>query len=355
MILRKTILISAGGTGGHIFPALAVAEELSKEYDIVWVGAKTGLENTLVPQHGINLQTINIGGVRNKGILRKILLPLVLIRALLQCITIIRRYKACAIVGFGGYVAFPIGLSAKLMGKPLIIHEQNSVAGLTNKILAKISNCVLTAFPKVLNSSKSHYVGNPVRQRILDLNKPRLPINLDDFSLKILIVGGSLGAQVLNDIVPEALARIANKVKSVTHQVGRGDTKVVANKYQAANINAQVVNFIDDMATAYLGHDIIICRAGASTVSEVAAAGILAIFVPYPHAVDDHQTANAGFLLENGAAYLIPQAEFSAQKLTNLLAIQTPEIINAMSLQAKKLAVNDSTQQICGYIIKLVK
>lgn len=353
-MIKQKIIISAGGTGGHIFPGLAIACELSSDYEIIWVGAKTGLENTLVPKHGYLLETVSVAGVRGNGFIRKLRLPFTLIKSGIECLRILLRHKPVAVIGFGGYATFPICFTAKLIGKPIIIHEQNSIAGLTNKLCAKFANVILTAFPNVLLSDKTHFVGNPVRLEIINAYSPDKYSSNND-KIRILIVGGSLGAKVLNDVVPVALKDFGNKVSVITHQVGRGDKEQVLNLYENTNIeNVNVVNFIDDMAKAYREHDIIICRSGASTVTEVAASGIAAIFVPYPHAVDDHQTTNARYLSDNNAAILIKQSEFSIEKLqdtiNNMNQVKCANIAN----EARYYAVLDSTQKIVSYIKNII-
>lgn len=353
--MEKTIIISAGGTGGHIFPALAVAKELQDKYKIIWVGAKSGLENTLVPNHGFQLETVSVAGVRGKGYLRKLKLPITLLKSAIECLKIIIKYKPVAIVGFGGYATFPICMVGGVLGKPIIIHEQNSIAGLTNKLSSKFARVVLTAFPNVLVSSKTHTVGNPVRNEIIAAyNKDKFTNRIDD-KLSILIIGGSLGAKALNDNVPLALSKISGKISHVTHQVGRGDIDIVKKLYHNANItNINVVNFITDMAAAYLEHDLIICRAGASTVSEVAATGSVAIFVPFPHAVDDHQTYNAKYLSDNGGAILLPQTNLTADSLAQIISTFSVSKCAEISAQAYKNAVTDSTSRICKYITSVI-
>lgn len=351
--MKKNIIISAGGTGGHIFPALAVAKELTCNYNIIWVGAKTGLENQLIPKHGYVLETVSVAGVRNKGFLRKLSLPWVLFKALWQCIYILLKYNPCATIGFGGYATFPICLGSRLFAKPVLIHEQNSVAGLTNRVIAKIATRILTAFPGVLPSPKTVLVGNPVRKEILELGSQEQRVRETD-KLRILIIGGSLGAKVLNDTVPLAVAKIGGHIAEVIHQVGRGDLETVQSLYAQYGIKAFVTNFIDDMARAYLSSDVIICRAGASTVAEVAAAGVAAIFVPYPYAVDDHQTTNARYLSEHGAALLIPQPELTADGLARVLAELTPGKCHRMATQARQLAILDATHRICNQLANVV-
>ena len=354
--MRPNLIISAGGTGGHIFPALAVASQLNDKFNIIWVGATVGLENQIVPRHGYKLETVRIGGIRNKGLVRKLMLPITLFKAFVSCLYLILKYQPKAVIGFGGYSTFPICLMAKLTYRPVIIHEQNSVAGLTNKILSKISNRILTAFPGVLTSSKTFMVGNPVRDEIILVGQHKFQSAEDSTAngLRILIIGGSLGAKVLNDFAPLALARSSQKILSVVHQVGRGDASVVAELYQEYKLNAKVVNFIDDMAEAYANADLVICRAGASTVAEIACAGVAAIFVPYPYAVDDHQASNARYLADNNAAFLLPQSDLSVESLAEVInkwdIIKCREVGN----KAKSFAIVDSTTQICNHILELI-
>lgn len=353
--MKKTIIISAGGTGGHIFPALAIAKQLQNNYKIVWVGAKAGLENTLIPQHGFLLETVTVAGVRNKGLLRKLLLPFTLLRAHVECLKILLKHRPALVVGFGGYATFPITLTAKLLAKPVVIHEQNSVAGLTNRILARVVNKILVAFPDVLTSSKTLLVGNPVRQEIIAAFHNKNILGEGVAGLRILIIGGSLGAKALNDNVPLALAKLGNKVSEVTHQVGRGEVEPIAEIYRQHNVNANVVNFIEDMAAAYTNADLIICRAGASTVAEVACAGIAAIFVPYPYAVDDHQTVNTRQLVEAGAAQLLPQTNLTPDSLAEIIRNLSHTQCQAMGQKARSIAIIDSTERICRQIVKQIK
>ena len=344
---KPVIIISAGGTGGHIFPALAVARQLTDSYDVVWVGGKTGMENQIIPQNGYPLETVSVAGVRNKGAVRKLMLPFTMLRALFECWCILRKHRPTTVIGFGGYATFPILLAARILGKKTLIHEQNSVAGLTNRVLAKIVNQVLTAFPNVLSSAKTQLVGNPVRQEIIDI----APASTNTSGkLNILIVGGSLGAKALNDNVPLALNAVKDKISSIVHQIGRNDGSTVADYYREHDLNAQVVNFIDNMAQAYSNADVIICRAGASTVAEVSCAGKCAIFVPYPYAVDDHQTHNAAYLVEQGAAFLLPQSKLTSESLASLISELNPEKCQHIGLKAKSLAITNSTQLICAAI-----
>lgn len=353
--MNKTIIISAGGTGGHIFPALAIAKQLQNSYKIIWVGAKTGLENTLIPQHGFLLETVTVAGVRNKGLLRKLLLPFTLLRAHLECLKILLKHRPAIVVGFGGYATFPITLTAKLLFKPVVIHEQNSVAGLTNRILAKVANKVLVAFPAVLAGSKTLLVGNPVRQEIIAAFQNKDISSEDVAGLRVLIIGGSLGAKALNDNVPLALAKLGNKVAEVTHQVGRSEIEPIAEIYRQHKVNVKVVNFVEDMAAAYTNADLIICRAGASTVAEVACAGIAAIFVPYPYAVDDHQTVNTRQLVAAGAAQLLPQTNLTPDSLAEIIRNLSHTQCQAMGQKARSISIIDSTERICQQIIEQIK
>lgn len=347
-------MIAAGGTGGHIFPALAIAHELDSKYNIIWIGGKVGLENKIIPKHCYPLVTINIGGLRGNGIWAKLLLPMRMLRALLQSIFIIMKDRPDLIVGFGGYVTFPIGVAAKFLGIPLIIHEQNSVAGLSNQVLAKISNKVLTAFDGVLSSKKTVIVGNPIRQAIAQLPPPEQRYDLNDSKLKVLIIGGSLGAQVFNQMLPKILAENRSKIGQIIHQVGKNNVSMVQANYAAYNLNVQVTEFIDDMAMAYANSDLLICRAGASTIAEVSAVGICAIFIPYPYAVDDHQTWNAKFLTDNAAGFLINQSRLDSQELSNLL--QSLSKIECLSVAQKAFTfgIKNSTDLICRQLRSLV-
>jgi UDP-N-acetylglucosamine--N-acetylmuramyl-(pentapeptide) pyrophosphoryl-undecaprenol N-acetylglucosamine transferase len=352
-INKVSVMISAGGTGGHIFPALAIAKELAQKCQIVWVGATYGLENQIVPKAGFSLECVEFGGLRNKGWRKKLLLPFSLARAVIHCVQILRRHQPQVIVGFGGYATFPICLSGWLMRIPVIIHEQNSIAGLTNRILAKLATQVLTAFPKVLPSNKTSVVGNPVRNEILNLNNTANPAP-ETAKLRVLIIGGSLGAKALNENVPAALSLIPAKIAAIVHQVGRAQQDVVAAQYAKLGLVAEVREFIEDMAQAYAQADIVICRAGASTVSEIACAAKAAIFIPYPYAVDDHQTANASYLVNNQAALLLPQAQLTPAKLADILATLTPASCYQLGLRALQLAVRDSSSQICTRILHLI-
>lgn len=344
---QRTLMIMAGGTGGHIFPGLAVAEVMkNRGWRVFWLGANGGMETRLVPQHGIELFTVNIAGVRGNGLKRKLALPLVMSRALADSAALIRRQQPDLVLGFGGYVAFPGGLMSRICGRPLVIHEQNSVAGLTNRLLSKIAVRTLYAFPGAFDKSDG-VVGNPVRTDIAAVAAPQVRFTGRDGPLKLLVVGGSLGATVFNNIVPQALALLSEVARpQVIHQAGVKQIDALRTNYAQAGVEADCRAFIDDMAEAYASADIVLCRAGALTIAELAAVGIGSLLVPLPTAVDDHQTWNARFLSNGGAARLIPQNEFNAQTLADLLAGLTREHCMQMAIAARALAVTDAADRI---------
>ncbi|MBP9743528.1 MAG: undecaprenyldiphospho-muramoylpentapeptide beta-N-acetylglucosaminyltransferase [Burkholderiales bacterium] len=349
---KKTILITAGGTGGHIFPALSIAKQLQQQYNVLWVGAHIGIENEIIPKHNIPLLKVTISGLRKKGLIKILLLPWILARAFYQCLKIILCERPDIVVGFGGYVTGPLCATAWLLKIPMLIHEQNSVPGLTNKVLARLATKVMTGFPAVLVSKKTVYVGNPVREDILKLEAPDIRYLRRSGGLNLLIVGGSLGAQVLNELMPQVCAKLVN-VNHVIHQVGRGDLAQVKQRYQDLSITqVEVVPFIEDMAQAYANSDLIICRSGASTVSEVASVGIAAIFVPYPHAVDDHQWYNAQML--SMGAHIIRQAEFNVEKLAGLINSMDRSTCLTMAKNGQQLAIKDSVERIVSLIKKSI-
>jgi UDP-N-acetylglucosamine--N-acetylmuramyl-(pentapeptide) pyrophosphoryl-undecaprenol N-acetylglucosamine transferase len=383
---NKTVLITAGGTGGYVFPALAVAKLLAPEYDILWVGAKGGIENKIVTENNINFAAINISGLRKNGLKRMVLMPLILLRALYQAFLIILKSRADVILGFGGYATFPVCLVGCILRIPVVIHEQNSVPGLTNKILAKIVDKVLVAFPHVLSGKRTKLVGNPVREDILEVQPPEPRYSSRHGGLNVLVIGGSLGAKIFNDELPKIFAEILddkpNHIATITHQVGRGDIEAVKNhyvklgfiqvhrddtdeanpvipvetgihkdkdcSYLTAKIN--LVNFIDNMAEDYNNADLIICRSGASTVSEICAVGIAAIFIPYPHAVDNHQLYNAKPLVDIHAAEMVLQSELTSSKLADIIFSLERRDCQLMAENVRKLAIRDSTTKIKNII-----
>ncbi|WP_028601525.1 undecaprenyldiphospho-muramoylpentapeptide beta-N-acetylglucosaminyltransferase [Ottowia thiooxydans] len=319
---NKCALVMAGGTGGHIFPGLAVADELRERgWRVHWLGAPGSMEEQLVPPRGYAFEPVVFGGVRGKGAKTLFLLPLRLLRAFGQSMGVIRRVKPDVLVAFGGYITFPGGMMGVALNKPLVLHEQNSIAGMANKFLAGIADRVFTAFPGVLpKARKVQWVGNPLRAAFTQGPAPSERFAGRSGPLRVLVVGGSLGARALNEVVPQALAMLgAGQRPVVTHQSGAKQIDELRAAYEKAGVEATLVPFIDDMASAYSEADLVICRAGATTVSEIAAIGAAALFVPFPAAVDDHQTANAKFLVDQGAGWLIQQRDLTPQVLADLL------------------------------------
>lgn len=351
---KRNLLVMAGGTGGHIFPALAVANALrEKGWNVVWLGAAGRMEEQIVPQAGITLETLAISGVRGKGVLTKLAQPWVQLKALLGALRVIFRYRPDVAIGFGGFTGFPGGLAMRLMWLPLVIHEQNSVAGLTNKVLAKIANRVLFAFPSAF-PGRDGCVGNPVRAEIAQVAAPSERFAGRTGPLKLLVVGGSLGAQVFNEEVPKALALLAREDRpQVIHQAGAKHLKILHENYEKAGVVAECAPFIADMAQAYAEADLVLCRSGALTVAELACVGAAAVLVPFPHAVDDHQTGNARYLTDSGAGILIGQQDFSAEKFAALLKDMTRERCLAMAAKARELAKPEATQSVVKVIEEL--
>ena len=348
---QRCALVMAGGTGGHIFPGLAVAEALrDKGWRVHWLGGKgsdtsPSMESQLVPPRGFAFETIDFSGVRGKGPVTLALLPLRLLRAFWQSIQVIRRVKPHVVIGLGGYIAFPAGMMAVLLGKPLVLHEQNSVAGLANKILAQVADRVFTAFPDVLKNAQ--WVGNPLRSAFMRQGEPAARFAARTGPLRLLIVGGSLGAKALNSIVPQALALIPIQTRpTVTHQSGAKQIDELRANYQAAGVDATLIPFIDDTAGAFAHADLIICRAGASTVTEIAAVGAAALFVPFPSAVDDHQTSNARFLVQQGAGWQMVQSELTPQALAKLLQKTERATLLLVGLKAKTMQKTEATARI---------
>lgn len=334
----KTLLVMAGGTGGHIFPGIAVAEVLrARGWRIVWMGNPDGMEARIVPERGYETAWVRFTALRGKGIVRKLLLPLNLLRGFWQALRELGRIRPDVVLGMGGYVTFPGGMMAALTGRALVLHEQNSVAGLANRVLAGVADRVLAGFPKVLK--KAAWVGNPVRADIAAVAAPAERFAGRSGALRVLVVGGSLGAAVLNETVPQALARMKPAERPfVTHQAGAKQIDALRSAYAAAGVEGELLPFIDDMATKYAGADLVICRAGALTVTELAAAGAASLLVPFPHAVDDHQTGNARFLADQGAAYLLPQTELNAERLAGILASLDRTRLLEMATKARALA-----------------
>ena len=344
--MSRTILIMAGGTGGHVMPALAVADHMRQAgWHVVWLGSKDGMEATLVPKHGYAMEWIRFAGLRGKGVVRMALLPVSLLIAFWQSARVIFRVRPDVVLGLGGYVSFPGGMMAAALNRPLVVHEQNSIAGLANRMLAGVADRVLVGFPNVLK--KAQWVGNPVRGSIADLPEPSARFAGRLGPLRVLVVGGSLGAQALNDVVPASVALMPESQRpELTHQSGARHIDSLRANYERAGVIAQAVAFIDDMAAKYAQADLVICRAGALTVSELAAAGIASILVPFPFAVDDHQTHNARFLADAGAAVLVQQRDLSARRLADLLLGFTREKLLDMAKRARQLAKPDATAAV---------
>ncbi|MDC8445345.1 MAG: undecaprenyldiphospho-muramoylpentapeptide beta-N-acetylglucosaminyltransferase [Nitrosomonas sp.] len=356
--MTRTILIMAGGTGGHVFPGLAVADQLkARGWKVVWLGTQTGMENRLVAQQGYAIETISFSGLRGKHALTWLTLPLRLLVAFKQSLGVLRRVRPDVVLGMGGYPAFPGGMMTAMLNKPLVIHEQNSVPGLTNRILARLADKVILGFPAAIkvDESKMIVAGNPVRQEIAALEAPEKRFAGRIGPLRLFVVGGSLGAQILNTVVPQALQRIPEENRPVVvHQGGEKNLDVIRRNYQESGVKAQLMAFIDDMAGQYAACDLVLCRAGALTVSELAVAGVASILVPYPYAVDDHQTGNARFLSDRQAAILLPQAELNPGSLATLLTDLTREKLLAMANAARKIAMPDAARKVAQICEQLV-
>ena len=344
--MTRTALVMAGGTGGHIFPGLAVAEALrDKSWRVHWLGGPDSMESRLVPPRGFAFETIDFSGVRGKGVKTLLLLPLRLLKAFWQSIQAVRRVKPDVVIGLGGYITFPAGMMSVLLGKPLVLHEQNSVAGMANKVLAGVADRVFSAFPGVMK--KARWVGNPLRPAFLQQAGPQQRLASRTGPLKLLVVGGSLGAKALNGIVPQALALIPREQRPVvTHQSGAKQIDELRANYQAAGVEAELVPFIDDMAQAFAAADLVVCRAGASTVTEIAAIGAAAVFVPFPFAVDDHQTTNAKFIVDGGGGWLVQQKDLTPQWLADLLRKTGRKELIERGLRAKAMAKTNATAEI---------
>ncbi|MCP2040884.1 UDP-N-acetylglucosamine--N-acetylmuramyl-(pentapeptide) pyrophosphoryl-undecaprenol N-acetylglucosamine transferase [Neisseria sp. HSC-16F19] len=352
----KTFLLMAGGTGGHIFPALAVAASLQKRgHQVLWLGSEGAMETRIVPQHGIRLETLAIKGVRGNGLKRKLLLPVTLWKTIGAAVGIIRRYRVDAVIGFGGFVTFPGGVAAKLCGIPVIIHEQNAVPGLANKVLSRWARRVLYAFPGVFADADG-LVGNPVRADIAALPAPQTRFAARQGPLRVCVVGGSLGADALNRIMPQAVALLPEAQRPhIVHQSGRNKLAAVQEAYAAAGADAECVEFIDDMVSLYRDADVLLCRAGALTIAELTAAGVGALLVPYPHAVDDHQTANARFMVRAEAGLLLPQSELDAAKLAHILGGLSREDCRRWAENARTLAMPDSADEVAAIAETVVR
>ncbi|HET7365148.1 MAG TPA: undecaprenyldiphospho-muramoylpentapeptide beta-N-acetylglucosaminyltransferase [Burkholderiales bacterium] len=349
----RTLLIMAGGTGGHIFPGLAVAQEArAAGWQVVWMGARGGMEERLVPRYGYAAAWIRARAARGKGLLQKVLLPANLLYSFWESARHIRRIRPDVVLGLGGYVAFPGGMMASLLGRPLALHEQNAIAGLANRVLAGVSDKVMVGFPQALRQAE--WTGNPVRAEIAAIASPDERFRGRQGPMRLLIVGGSLGAQALNEAVPRALALLAERPQ-VVHQSGEKHLEALRTAYAASGVQGELVAFIDDMARRYAEADLVICRAGAVTIAELSAGGMASILVPFPHAVDDHQTANARFLAERGAAILLPQPELSAERLAALIgALDRPALLQ-MAQNARALGKPDAARVVAQRCMDLAR
>ncbi|GAA5444237.1 UDP-N-acetylglucosamine--N-acetylmuramyl-(pentapeptide) pyrophosphoryl-undecaprenol N-acetylglucosamine transferase [Microbulbifer sp. NBRC 101763] len=343
----KKFLVMAGGTGGHVFPALAVAKALHDQgASVEWLGTERGIEARLIPEADIPLHFIRVEGVRGKGKLALLKAPLQIIRAVSQARAVIKKVQPDLVLGFGGFATGPGGVASRVCGVPLIIHEQNAVAGTTNRLLSRIANRVLEAFPSGLPGAVQ--VGNPVRSEIASLPEPQLRIGTES-PLRLLVLGGSLGAVAINELVPRAIAQLPISLRpQVVHQSGERHLDLAREAYRTAGIEAEVVPFISDMAEAYSAADLIICRAGALTVSEIAAAGVGAIMVPFPFAIDDHQTRNGEWLQSAGGAIVVQQNAMDVQALSMLLQelLSSPKKLLEMAVAARRAAKTDATEQV---------
>ncbi len=340
------VLVMAGGTGGHIIPALAVAKLLiEKGMEVSWIGAHNGLEQELVQQAKIPFDGITVRGIRHSGFKRKLTMPFMLFTAIYQSFKIFRKRKPFAVLGMGGFVAGPGGLMAILLRVPLVLHEQNTVAGMTNRWLSGFSRANLTGFPQAQGIERFEWIGNPVRESILALPDPVERLSKRTGALRILVIGGSQGAKAFNDYLPGLLGHCSSDFCEVRHQCGKGIVANIQERYRIAGVDAKVTSFIDDMADAYGWADVVICRSGAMTVSEVCAAGVVAIFIPYPHAVNDHQTKNAEYLVSQKSAFCIKQEDFVKGGWIEILARLSQDRVelSGMALEARSLSKPDAT------------
>lgn len=353
----KTVVIMAGGTGGHVFPALAVAQEFAKRgYQIQWLGGEHGIEQRLVPQAGYPLKALSVKGLRGGGMVKKLLAPLMILGAVNNARRWLKGINPVLVVGFGGYASGPGGIAARLARVPLAIHEQNAVPGLTNKVLHRVAKRTLVAFDGVFNAAVD-VVGNPVREDIVALPAPEERYANREGALRLQVLGGSQGALALNSKLPAALAAIAKDVPlDIRHQAGRNNAETTTAAYESAGLTAQVDEFIDDMASAYGWADLVICRAGALTISELAAAGVPALCIPLPTAADDHQTKNAQWLANYNAARVLPQAQLTTAGLQQqLMDILYRDVLANMAENARAASTPDSARRVASLCEELIK
>jgi len=360
---QLTVMVMAGGTGGHVFPALAVADELRKKgIHVEWLGTPRGIENTLVPAANIVLHHVSVEGVRGRGVLGLLKAPLLILLAIAQAVVIFTRVKPSVVIGFGGFASGPGGVAAKLLGKPLVIHEQNAVAGTTNRLLAKIASRVLAAFDGAFKNIHKpvQIVGNPVRAVIAKLPVPteRYNARATEESLHLLVLGGSLGAKAINDLLPVALAKIPATARPIVrHQAGKDHAAATVANYMQHQVNAKVDAFVDDMAAAYAWADLVVCRAGALTVCELMAAGVASLLIPLPTAIDDHQTYNAAVLTNADAGIAVVQHELTPEKLATLLTSQLHERANlkTMAINARSLALPQAAETVASICVEVAR
>lgn len=354
----------AGGTGGHVFPALAIVKQLqARGHTVEWLGTRGRLEEKVVPENGITIHYIDVQGVRRNGALSLIKAPFKIMHAILQARSVLKTFKPDVVIGFGGYASGPGGMAAYFSGIPLVLHEQNAAAGMTNRILSRFATKILLGVGQAFEGPKVEAVGNPLRAEIMELASEEKSFEHADGKVHVLIVGGSLGAAALNQHVPEALCKVgASLPLSVFHQCGKGNSQETSQRYAQAsqsnqtNFEVTTSDFVNDMASAYRNADLIICRAGASTVSEVSAAKVPAIFVPLPTAVDDHQTKNALSLVNAGAAKLLPQSQLTADSLAALVQeIANKDTLKAMSNAAAACAKLNATNRVCDIVEQVAK
>jgi UDP-N-acetylglucosamine--N-acetylmuramyl-(pentapeptide) pyrophosphoryl-undecaprenol N-acetylglucosamine transferase len=353
--MTRTVMITAGGTGGHVFPGLAVADRLREAgWRVVWLGARNGMEARLVPARGYEMAWVHAAALRGKGLVAKMLLPLHLLVGFWLSARAILAHRPDVVLGLGGYVAFPGGMMASLLARPLVVHEQNAIAGLTNRILAGVADRVLVAFPDALK--KAEWTGNPVRAEIVRMPSPQERFAGREGPLRLLVVGGSLGAQALNEAVPRALAQLPQADRPlVVHQAGGAHLETLRSNYASAGVEGELVAFIDDMATRYAEADLVICRAGAITVAELSTGGVASVLVPFPHAVDDHQSANAAFLASRGAAILLPQSELTPERLAALLRESERAALLEMARRARALGKPEAAQMVAERCMELAR
>lgn len=353
------VLIMAGGTGGHIMPALAVAEELRKQgAEVFWLGSRNGLESKLVPKQDFPIYYLSVQGLRGKRFSKLLWMPFKLIKALYQGWRIIRQVKPQVVIGMGGFASGPGGLAAVLTRKPLIIHEQNTIPGVTNKILGRLGSLNLQAFPETFAPTyKPITVGNPIRHELIHLSEPSLRFaDIHERPLRLLVLGGSQGAKFLNELIPQAMTKTKEKL-DIWHVSGEKNYASTQRMYQKHSLSVKMDPFLENISDAYLWADLVICRAGALTVAELAAVGVASILVPFPSAVDDHQTSNALYLVKAGAALLIPEIELSEKKLLACLVEfqQNRHKIIKMAQAARQLACVDAAQTVAEHCIKIAK